>query len=87
MATERRETRDAMQQSLLNSIPKDMNRPWEDPRPEPGERTVAQGLRGIGQAGYEMPEWKRLSAGVHRRRSEKRTRVDSQLRGPGSPGR
>ena len=47
MATERRETRDAMQQSLLNSIPKDMNRPWEDPRPEPGERTRARDSAGV----------------------------------------
>ena len=47
MATERRETRDAMQQSLLNSIPKDMNRPWEDPRPEPGERALARDSAGV----------------------------------------
>lgn len=46
LATERREAREAMQQSLLDAIPKDMSRPWEDPKPEPGERTIAQALRG-----------------------------------------
>jgi len=63
MAKERREAREAMQQSLLDAIPKDMNRPWEDPRPEPGERTIAQALRGLGQSQYELPEWKKLYIG------------------------
>jgi len=60
LAKERREAREAMQQSLLDAIPKDMNRPWEDPKPEPGERTIAQALRGLGQCSYELPEWKKL---------------------------
>jgi len=63
LAKERRESREAMQQSLLDAIPKDMNRPWEDPRPEPGERTIAQALRGLGQSSYELPEWKKLNIG------------------------
>eukprot|EP00930_Biecheleria_cincta_P012988 TRINITY_DN11806_c0_g1_i1.p1 TRINITY_DN11806_c0_g1~~TRINITY_DN11806_c0_g1_i1.p1 ORF type:complete len:1134 (+),score=256.93 TRINITY_DN11806_c0_g1_i1:114-3515(+) len=63
MAKERREAREAMQQSLLDAIPKDMSRPWEDPRPEPGERTIAQALRGLGQTSYELPEWKKLYIG------------------------
>jgi len=63
LAKERREAREAMQQSLLDAIPKDMNRPWEDPRPEPGERTIAQALRNLGQSSYELPEWKKLYIG------------------------
>mmetsp|Transcript_15866 Transcript_15866/g.35547 ORF Transcript_15866/g.35547 Transcript_15866/m.35547 type:complete len:1098 (-) Transcript_15866:65-3358(-) len=63
LSKERREAREAMQQSLLDAIPKDMNRPWEDPRPEPGERTIAQALRGLGQSSYELPEWKKLYIG------------------------
>ncbi|CAK9036420.1 unnamed protein product [Durusdinium trenchii] len=63
LATERREAREAMQQSLLDAIPKDMGRPWEDPKPEPGERTIAQALRGLGQTSYELPEWKKLYIG------------------------
>merc|ERR1719161_480909 len=63
MAKERREAREAMQQSLLDAIPKDMNRPWEYPRPEPGERTIAQALKGLGQNSYELPEWKKLYIG------------------------
>jgi len=62
-AKERRESRDAMQQSLVDAIPKDMGRPWEDPRPEPGERTVAAALRGLGTNRYEVPEWKKLYLG------------------------
>eukprot|EP00931_Biecheleriopsis_adriatica_P102600 TRINITY_DN77546_c0_g1_i1.p1 TRINITY_DN77546_c0_g1~~TRINITY_DN77546_c0_g1_i1.p1 ORF type:complete len:1170 (+),score=304.74 TRINITY_DN77546_c0_g1_i1:115-3510(+) len=63
LSKERREAREAMQQSLLDAIPKDMGRPWEDPRPEPGERTIAQALRGLGQTSYELPEWKKLYIG------------------------
>eukprot|EP00923_Selenidium_pygospionis_P024373 GHVN01042270.1.p1 GENE.GHVN01042270.1~~GHVN01042270.1.p1 ORF type:complete len:1135 (+),score=156.61 GHVN01042270.1:80-3484(+) len=63
LAKERREVRDAQEKSLLDSIPKDMNRPWEDPNPQPGERTIAQALRGIGQTAYEMPEWKKMGIG------------------------
>ncbi|CAJ1388380.1 unnamed protein product [Effrenium voratum] len=63
LASERREAREAMQQSLLDAIPKDMGRPWEDPKPEPGERTIAQALRGLGQTSYELPEWKKLYIG------------------------
>jgi len=63
LSKERREAREAMQQSLLDAIPKDMNRPWEDPKPEPGERTIAQALRGLGQTSYELPEWKKLYIG------------------------
>ncbi|CAE7939406.1 unnamed protein product [Symbiodinium sp. KB8] len=50
-------------QSLLDAIPKDMGRPWEDPKPEAGERTIAQALRGLGQTSYELPEWKKLYIG------------------------
>eukprot|EP01071_Lankesteria_metandrocarpae_P012591 Lankesteria_metandrocarpae@DN6068_c0_g1_i1.p1 len=60
LAKERREVKETQEKSLLDSIPKDMNRPWEDPNPEPGERTIAQALRGIGQTAYEAPEWKKL---------------------------
>ncbi|CEM31064.1 unnamed protein product [Vitrella brassicaformis CCMP3155] len=63
LSKERREVRDQQQRSLLDSIPKDMNRPWEDPNPEPGERTIAQALRGVGASAYEMPEWKKMYIG------------------------
>ncbi|XP_055388788.1 LOW QUALITY PROTEIN: ATP-dependent RNA helicase dhx8-like, partial [Condylostylus longicornis] len=63
LSKERREAKDQQEKSLLDWIPKDMNRPWEDPNPEPGERTIAQALRGIGQGSYEMPEWKSMYIG------------------------
>lgn len=47
---ERREVRDQEKRTMLDSIPKDLNRPWEDPMPENGERHLAQELRGVGFA-------------------------------------
>ncbi|XP_071686171.1 probable pre-mRNA-splicing factor ATP-dependent RNA helicase DEAH5 [Rutidosis leptorrhynchoides] len=60
---ERREVRDQQQRTMLDSIPKDLNRPWEDPMPESGERHLAQELRGVGLSAYDMPEWKKDSYG------------------------
>ena len=47
----------------MDSIPKDLNRPWEDPLPEPGERHIAQELRGLGYTQEAVPEWKTKSMG------------------------
>lgn len=63
LAKERRELRQQQKDQLLDSIPKDLNRPWEDPMPEPGDRHIAQELKGVGQGGYEIPEWKQSSLG------------------------
>ncbi|OMO64507.1 hypothetical protein COLO4_32032 [Corchorus olitorius] len=60
---ERREVREQQQRTMLDSIPKDLNRPWEDPMPETGERHLAQELRGVGLSAYDMPEWKKESIG------------------------
>ncbi|KAH6828587.1 ATP-dependent RNA helicase [Perilla frutescens var. hirtella] len=54
---ERREVREQQQRTMLDSIPKDLNRPWEDPMPETGERHLSQELRGVGLSAYGMPEW------------------------------
>ncbi|PWA55988.1 DNA/RNA helicase, ATP-dependent, DEAH-box type, conserved site-containing protein [Artemisia annua] len=59
---ERREVRDQQQRTMLDSIPKDLNRPWEDPMPDNGERHLAQELRGVGLSAYDhKPEWERDS--------------------------
>ncbi|GKA37378.1 DNA/RNA helicase, ATP-dependent, DEAH-box type, conserved site-containing protein [Tanacetum coccineum] len=52
---EQREVRDQQQRTMLDSIPKDLNCPWEDPMPENGERHLAQELRGVGLSAYDMP--------------------------------
>ena len=44
LAKERRELREQQQRTLLEAIPKDLSRPWEDPLPEAGERHLAQVL-------------------------------------------
>ena len=60
---ERRELRESQQRALMDSIPKDLNRPWEDPMPEPGERHIAQELRGLGYTQEAAPEWKLKTMG------------------------
>ncbi|CAM0874333.1 unnamed protein product [Alopecurus aequalis] len=60
---ERREVREQEQRAMLDSIPKDLNRPWEDPMPDTGERHLAQELRGVGLSAYDMPEWKKEAYG------------------------
>lgn len=42
LAKERRELQQQQQRTLMEAIPKDLNRPWEDPMPEQGERHLAQ---------------------------------------------
>ncbi|CAB9530521.1 splicing factor ATP-dependent RNA helicase [Seminavis robusta] len=61
MAKERRELKQAQANQLIDSIPKDLNRPWEDPVPEAGERRFAQELRSINLSSFEKgdaPQWK-----------------------------
>ncbi|KAL3644364.1 hypothetical protein CASFOL_012296 [Castilleja foliolosa] len=60
---ERREVREQQQRTMLDSIPKDLNRPWEDPMAETGERYLAQELRGVGLSAYDKPEWKKDAYG------------------------
>ncbi|CAN6831704.1 unnamed protein product, partial [Brassica oleracea] len=64
LTKERREMREQQQRRMIDSIPKDLNRPWEDPMPETGERHLAQELRGVGlSANGGMPEWKKDAFG------------------------
>mmetsp|Transcript_9795 Transcript_9795/g.12843 ORF Transcript_9795/g.12843 Transcript_9795/m.12843 type:complete len:1251 (+) Transcript_9795:39-3791(+) len=64
LAKERRELRQAQANQLIDSIPKDLNRPWEDPMPDSGERHFAQELRSLNVGGgFEMPEWKAKAQG------------------------
>lgn len=81
LAKERRELRTAQANSLMDSIPKDLNRPWEDPLPEAGERHFAQELRSINMSTFDgAPEWKQkaqsktLSYGVISSKSIKEQR-------------
>lgn len=64
LAKERRELREQQKNALLDNIPKDLNRPWEDPMPEPGERHIAQELKGLGMDAEEIPEWKKAVEGT-----------------------
>ncbi|KAJ1720480.1 DEAH-box ATP-dependent RNA helicase prp22 [Coemansia erecta] len=68
-AKERKELKQQQAQAELDNLPKDLNRPWEDPMPAPGERNFAQDLRGIaadvanGPRGGDVPEWQRAVGG------------------------
>ncbi|ESQ47319.1 hypothetical protein EUTSA_v10028287mg [Eutrema salsugineum] len=63
LTKERRETREQQQRTMVDSIPKDLNRPWEDPMPETGERHLAHELKGLGLSAYDIPEWKKDAFG------------------------
>lgn len=55
-AKERREQRELQRQQQLDSIPRDINRTWEDPLAE--SRHIAQELRGLTHFSTDEPEWK-----------------------------
>ena len=81
LAKERRELRQVQANQLIDSIPKDLNRPWEDPLPEAGERHFAQELRSINMSAFDgAPEWKQkaesktLSYGIISNKSIKEQR-------------
>ena len=60
MAKERREMRQAQTNNMIDSIPKNLSRPWEDPLAASGERHFAQELRSINIAAMDgAPEWKK----------------------------
>ncbi|KDD75275.1 hypothetical protein H632_c773p1 [Helicosporidium sp. ATCC 50920] len=66
LAKERRELKEAQARTVLEAIPKDLSRPWEDPLADAGDRALAAELRGVGLgfgASAEEPEWKRASMG------------------------
>jgi ATP-dependent RNA helicase DHX8/PRP22 len=82
LAKERRELKTAQANSLIDAIPKDLSRPWEDPLPDAGERHFAQELRSVNlAAGTGETEWqakqqknKALSYGVISEKSIKQQR-------------
>ncbi|KAI7862804.1 hypothetical protein BDF14DRAFT_1469069 [Spinellus fusiger] len=63
LAKERRELRQQQQNEEMDAVPKDVNMPWLDPMPEPGERQFAQDLRGITNTSKpgQMAEWKQAT--------------------------
>ncbi|KAJ2551243.1 DEAH-box ATP-dependent RNA helicase prp22, partial [Coemansia sp. RSA 1933] len=69
LARERKELKQQQAQAELDSLPKDLNRPWEDPMPAPGERNFAQDLRGVAAEivnkarGGDVPEWRKSVQG------------------------
>lgn len=61
LAKERRELQQQQERSLMDSIPRDLNRPWEDPMADPSEQIIAQQIRGLGMTAEPMAEWKQES--------------------------
>ncbi len=64
LGKERRELKRAQANDLIDAIPKDLSKPWEDPMPESGERHFASELRSINVGGsFALPEWKQKTQG------------------------
>lgn len=64
LSKERRELKQAQANNLMDSIPKDLSKPWEDPMAEEAERHLASELRSINMLGsLELPEWKQKTQG------------------------
>ncbi|CAM0910536.1 unnamed protein product [Alopecurus aequalis] len=63
LVKERRDIQNQEQRAMVDSIPKDLNRPWEDPVPDAGGPYLAQELRSTGLSARSMPEWKKESYG------------------------
>ena len=63
LSKERRELREQQQRTLIEAIPKDLSRPWEDPLADASERALASELRGIGLGATDVPEWKQQALG------------------------
>lgn len=63
LAKERKELQQQQQRALADSVPRDLNRPWEDPMPYEGERRLAQDHKGVGTMEYKVPEWKSKAFG------------------------
>ncbi|KDP42854.1 hypothetical protein JCGZ_23796 [Jatropha curcas] len=59
LVKQRREIREE-QKRILDSMPKDFNRSWEDPVPEIGARCLAHEVEDfLGSSGHTIPEWKK----------------------------
>ncbi|TVU09025.1 hypothetical protein EJB05_42464, partial [Eragrostis curvula] len=69
LVKERRDIRNQEQRGMMDAIPKDLNRSWEDPMS--GGRYLMQELRGTGLPPQSVPEWKAThgKAGTYGQRS------------------
>lgn len=63
LAKERRELQQQQQKTVIDAIPKDLSKPWQDPMASGTDRAFAEELRGVGLTAHEMPEWKKASLG------------------------
>ncbi|KAJ3191756.1 DEAH-box ATP-dependent RNA helicase prp22 [Irineochytrium annulatum] len=59
LAKERREIRQSQAAAEFDAVPKDLNKPWNDPMAAPGDKMFSQDLRGFGQMEPNIPEWKK----------------------------
>ena len=58
-ARERRDMKEQQQRSLMESMPKDYTKYWDDQTAAPGSRAIASALKGLGNQEQELSEWKR----------------------------
>ncbi|GJN34271.1 hypothetical protein PR202_gb22920 [Eleusine coracana subsp. coracana] len=69
LVKERRDIRSQEQRQMLDAVPTDLNRSWEDPMSD--GRYLMQELRGTGLSAQSVPEWKMMhgKAGTYGHRS------------------
>ncbi|RZC50922.1 hypothetical protein C5167_019351 [Papaver somniferum] len=58
---ERRKVLGQLLQVILDAMPRDPNRPQEDSVAKRSDRHLAQELRGVGLAAYDLPEWEKMA--------------------------
>jgi ATP-dependent RNA helicase DHX8/PRP22 len=60
LSKERKELKQAQANNLIDAIPKDLSKPWEDPMADTDDRHFAQEIRTIntGASALDLPEWK-----------------------------
>eukprot|EP00002_Diphylleia_rotans_P022935 TRINITY_DN4502_c0_g1_i1.p1 TRINITY_DN4502_c0_g1~~TRINITY_DN4502_c0_g1_i1.p1 ORF type:complete len:1132 (+),score=246.53 TRINITY_DN4502_c0_g1_i1:49-3444(+) len=61
LSKERRQLRIEQANAQLDDIPKDLNRPWEDPAADPSDRMIAQQARSIGAVIPEEQNFKKIA--------------------------
>jgi ATP-dependent RNA helicase DHX8/PRP22 len=58
LAKERHEVKDQRQRALLNSLPTDLSKPWEDPMAKANDRHLASELCGYNLLQFQTSDWK-----------------------------
>jgi ATP-dependent RNA helicase DHX8/PRP22 len=81
-AKDRKELREQQHRAVLENMPKDMNKQWDDPNADPSARALAQTMKGWGQGGneFEFPDWKKESFGTGKQQPQMGKRTNMTIK-------